>query len=404
MDKGKKRGEILVKIVCLMISFGLWLYISNVENPIRTRKLDGVPVQIINTDNLENSKLTILPEQDFKVNLTLEGPASEVFSVKAEQFKIVADLSNYAVKKGDNLIPVQITQYPSNINIKKNESLRINIQLDELVEKSVPIKLEMDTSTKNGFYSFNPVLKPDNALVSGAAKYIDTVKWVVAKGDAKNVEQDVYSNLPLKAVDEVMKEVKYVNINPKTADVYIPVKKSKSVSVNVKTKGTPNKNMIIKSLEAVPSKVDIVGEDNVINSIKSIDTEPIDLSSIAESKELSVKLSLPNGALLVNGKDFITVKVNVEVIKQKNMTISIGVTGLAPELKAVLSQEKLSVIMQAPEDVLNSIHDEDITANLDLTKLTEGEFTLVPKVTTKKEASIISISPDKVKVIISKKE
>ncbi len=404
MDKGKKRGEILVKIVCLIISFGLWLYISNVENPIRTRKLDGVPVQIINTDNLENSKLTILPEQDFKVNLTLEGPASEVFSVKADQFKIVADLSNYAVKKGDNLIPVQITQYPSNINIKKNESLRINIQLDELVEKSVPIKLEMDTSTKNGFYSFNPVLKPDNALVSGAAKYINTVKWVVAKGDAKNVEQDVYSNLPLKAVDEVMKEVKYVNINPKTADIYIPVKKSKSVSVNVKTKGTPNKNMIIKSLEAVPSKVDIVGEDNVINSIKSIDTEPIDLSSIAESKELSAKLSLPKGAVLVNAKEFVTVKVNVEVIKQKNMTISIGVTGLAPELKAVLSQEKLSVIMQAPEDVLNSIHDEDITANLDLTKLTEGEFTLAPKVTTKKEASIISVSPDKVKVIISKKE
>ena len=42
----------LVKFICLLLSFSLWLYIINVENPVRELKLNNVPVQVVNSEVL----------------------------------------------------------------------------------------------------------------------------------------------------------------------------------------------------------------------------------------------------------------------------------------------------------------------------------------------------------------
>jgi YbbR domain-containing protein len=98
MDKSEN-GTLIVKIICLLLSFGLWLYISNVENPLRTYELKNIPVELINQDSLTNSKFAIINKQQFTVDLKLEGSSSEVVNAKKEDFKIVADMSTYALKK-----------------------------------------------------------------------------------------------------------------------------------------------------------------------------------------------------------------------------------------------------------------------------------------------------------------
>ncbi|WP_032120458.1 CdaR family protein [Clostridium amazonitimonense] len=402
MDNKKNKKNLLIKIVCFIVSFGLWLYISNVENPSRSNKLSGVPVEIINVDSLKNSKLTILPGQDFKVTLTIDGPASEVYKAKPDQFKVVADLSDYAVKKGSNLIPISIVQYPTGINIKKNESLRVNIEIDELVEKSVPIKLELDSSTKPGYYSFDPVIKPDSALVSGAATYVNTVKWVIAKGTAKDQDADINLSLPLKAVDEMMKDVKDVDINPTSTEVFVPVRKSKNVAVKVKTKGESNKNIVIKSIEPSTGSIEILGEDKDISNIDFIETEPLDLATVTGNNDVTLKLAIPKGAKSVNGKDTVSVKITVEVINQNTLSIPITMTGLGEGLKAELSAKNVSVSLKGPDSILAQISEADVTATLDLTNLGEGEHNLSPKIVAKEGTSLQTITPEKIKVTITK--
>lgn len=402
MDKKKKREEILIRIACLIISFGLWIYIYSVENPIKTNKLSNVPVQILNSDVLANSKLTILPGQNFTVTLSLEGPASEVYAAKPEQFKVELDLGVYAVKKGENKIPVTILQHPPNVNVK-NEGLMVKVILDDLIEKSVPIKLDADTSTKTGFYSFDPIVKPTNALVSGPAQYVDSVKWVLAKGSFKNADGDISLTLPLKAVDEAFRDVLEVKVNPTNADVVIPVKKAKTVDINVKTKGTLNKGFLLKSIDAIPTKIDIAGDDATVRNISSIDTEPIDLSLINSSKEVAVKLVVPKNVTLVNSKDIINVKINLETIAQKTISRTIALTNLNEQLKAVLDKDKISIVIQGPESLINDLKEEDLIPTIDLSGQVEGEFNLAPKIKGKDGITIISFTPEKIKVTISKK-
>lgn len=118
-QKSSKKRQIIIQLICLVLSFGLWLYISNVENPVTTYSLDKVPVELINETALNNSGLTLSPNQNVYVDLKLEGPRSELYSIKRDQFKVTVDLGDYVLKKGENSVPVEIVDYPDNINIKK---------------------------------------------------------------------------------------------------------------------------------------------------------------------------------------------------------------------------------------------------------------------------------------------
>jgi len=192
MDKGKNR-TLIVKIICLLLSFGLWLYISNVENPLRTYDLKNIPVELINEDSLTASKFAIVNKQPVTVDLKLEGPSSEVVKVKKEDFKIVVDMSTYALKNGENTIPVQIINYPENINIKNNGFLGIKVNLEELVQKELTVKSKVKVTYKEHIYEKEQTINPSSVTVTGGKSSIERINEAVLIGDEKDVDANKQS-------------------------------------------------------------------------------------------------------------------------------------------------------------------------------------------------------------------
>ena len=62
MDKRKEK--IITIMVCVLLSFALWVYISNVENVNRSLELKNVSVTLENESALSESKLVLLPDQE----------------------------------------------------------------------------------------------------------------------------------------------------------------------------------------------------------------------------------------------------------------------------------------------------------------------------------------------------
>lgn len=409
MDNKKQKKDILIKIACLICSFGLWLYISNVENPTVTTKVTDVPIEILNADVLSQYKLSMTPGQTFKVTLSIEGSASDVYRAKSDQFKLVIDLSTYALKKGDNNLPVEVIQSPNNVNVLRTpEMLKVNIILDDLIEKSVPINIDVDTRTKQGYYVSPAVTDQANAIVSGPAQLVNMVNEVVARGEAKDVAKDTELTLPLIAVDQAGRTVKDVNIKPSSINVVIPIRKSKIVDVNVKTTGEVGNSLVLKSIEANPSKIEITGDDSVLKNISSIDTEPIDLSKITTNKDFVAKLKIPDNIRVLNGSDTVSIKVTTdkaatEELQQQDVQSKIQVKGLKEVFNATLEVDTLTVTLKGKSEVLKSIKEEDIVSEIDLTNLEEGDHEVSPKVTVKEGASLVKFTPEKIKVKITKK-
>ena len=104
MDKRNTKQTLVIKLVCVLLSFGLWLYITNIQSPIRTYTLKDVSVKLLNTQSLKQFGLAISPKQTFTVDLSLEGDAKDIYSVTKDQFSLTADLGEYALKTGINNI------------------------------------------------------------------------------------------------------------------------------------------------------------------------------------------------------------------------------------------------------------------------------------------------------------
>lgn len=404
MDSKAKNKEIIVRVVCLILSFGLWLYISNVENPTREYRLDKVPVEILNVETIKDQKLAVSPNQELYVTLNLEGPANEIYKITPEQFKITADLSAYALKKGENSIPVNIVNYPKSINIKNTNFLRVKVRLDDYVEKSIPIKSELKITARQGTHAEFPQIKPINALISGAGEYVNSVKTLVVSGDIRNADSDVSMSLPIKALGENNKEIEGVNIDPVNAEVLVVVKKGKFVPVNVSTTGKLPEGLVLKGLSPSTERVEVVGNDDVLDKISEVYTEPIDLSSITDSREVISKLTLPRNVQLSDDQQQIKVKIVINALITRQYQIPITTKGLTDGFQSSMNPQNITVVLRGIEDDITSFNIEDIKAEVDLTNSKEGENVLPVMLTnSNNKVQVVSENPDKVKVTVSKK-
>ena len=118
---------------------------------MRTSEVKNIPVELINLDSIKSSELSIVNNQQFKVDLKIEGTSSEIMNVKKEDFKIVVDMSTYVLKEGENTIPVQILAYPENISIKNNGYVGIKVKLEKLISKEITVTPEIIEITNQIF-------------------------------------------------------------------------------------------------------------------------------------------------------------------------------------------------------------------------------------------------------------
>jgi len=405
MDKSENR-TLIVKIICILLSFCLWLYISNVENPLRTYELKNIPVELINENALIDSKFAIMNKQQFTVDLKLEGPSSEVMKIRKEDFKIVADMSAYALKSGENTIPVQIISYPENINIKNNGFLGIKVNLEELVQKEVTIKSNVKVNYKEHIYEKEQTISPKTVKVTGGKSVIEKISDAILSGEEKDVDKNKQSDYSIKFVDSFGNEVNDVESDIKTAKLSIVVTNGKVVPINLKTNGTIPQGFVLDGYELSKNGVNILGDSKVLDKISSIDTEPVDMSSLQSDSQMNVKLSLPEGILVQDGEGIINVKFRVkkEESVTKNIVCNVQIKNLSENLILEKSNLTTNVVLSGIQTELDQVTAQNINVTLDLSNIKEeGTFDYTPKATLTDGNNVAISSVGSVSIVVKKK-
>lgn len=401
----KSRRQLIVKICCIIAAFILWLYTSNDDNTNITYKISNIPIEIVNEDYLIQSGLTIVPNQKFTASLKITGKPSEVYSVRAEQFKLTADLSIYALKKGENRIPINIIRRPNNdINIVNDGSMWISIKVDNYTEKNVPIQVKVKGNSKNGFNDGAPVVKPETALISGAEQYVNSVTKAIAEVELDNPDKNINLTAPLKAVDEQGREVQEVRVNPKVVDVTVPIQKVKEVGVNVKTTGDLPKDLILRNINLSKEKIVITGDPKELLAINKLDTEPIDLSKLKDEKsKIKIKLVLPKNIKLVDGTDTIDGEINLDRVVEKNLTLDIKAVNLQNAYSADLDKKSVSIVVSGGKTAIGKLTNDVIKCYVNLESLGNGDYTVPINIELPQGISIISQNYKFVKASIKEK-
>lgn len=417
MDKIKNKHKTLIpKLISLLLSLGLWIYISNVENPMRTYEIRNIPVELVNLDSLKSSKFAISGNQNFTVDLKLEGPSTDITKVKREDFKIVADMSAYALKIGENTIPVQIISYPENITIKNNGFLGIKINLEELVTKKFTIQSKVKLYYKDNIYEMSKRVTPDTVTVEGANSSVGRISSAVIVGEENGISENFEKSYNIKLIDSNGSEVTGVTPDIDNARLSVEVSKGKSVPINLKTTGELNAGLELKGYELSSNYVNITGSGDALSKVQSIDTEVFDISKLEKTGEVNVKLNIPEGVNVPSGTDYIKVKFTIqekenkpiqnetEKTVSKNLSLVVNYNNLKDGLLLESSSEKVNVTISAVQSELDKITDGSLNASVDLSSITDvGQYSYKPEVSFNSPTTATISNIDTVEVKINKK-
>lgn len=398
MDKIKNQ-TIVIKFICVLLSFGLWLYITNVENPTRSYDINDVPVEVIHQDSLSKINLTLVKNQKFKVDLKLEGTSSELYKIEVTDFKIVADLSNYVLKEGSNTIPVQILNYPQNITIKNNGYLTIKVNLEKLESKQLKIQSEVNLAYKEGVYEKEQKIAPKNVNISGPKSIIDNIESAVIRGEEKQIDKDIRNSYQIVFLNYDGKEVTNIDSDIDSAYMAITVVNGRSVPIKLNLSGNVPDGYEIVGYKLKEESLVITGDKEKLNQIDSIDTESLDISNINADVDKDVKLKVPEGIEIQSNKTHVLVEVKVKkkinqetkqeqkevqekTAAQKNLLCSVKYENLTDTFLMSTASDTVNITLTGNKDELDKITEKDISITVDLSSVTkEGTYTYTPKPT-----------------------
>lgn len=412
MDNWKTKQKIIVQIVSLLISIGLWLYVTNTENPIRTVEVSKVPVQLLNANDLSEQGMALVPNQNIYVDLKVEGYSQDVYKVNKDDFSIKIDLDEYALKVGDNSIPISIVDTPSNVTVKNTSNLVVTVKIEEFIEKDFKVESKIDVAAKVNYYAAQPEIEPETVTVSGPQSLVSQVKGLVVLGQEDNVSEDIVKNYEVVAIDDSGYTVEGVKLSTERVQVTIKVNSGKSVPIKVGTTGNVNYNVNIASMELSQNYVEITGPQKILDSISEIYTETIDLSRITKNSNMEVDLIFPDGIEKAS-ISYVTVSIEVEEVKEneeneatREFEVEYTTSGLASGLNMTASSNKVRIVLKGSKSKLDSISLENIVASIDLSSITDaGQYTETPAVNITGDVQGVEISSvDSITINVTKEE
>lgn len=367
--------------------------------------LTNQPVKVLY--NEEAYVIEGLPES---VDITLIGNKANLYIAKQSGAnEVTLDLTD--LKAGTHKVEFKYNQGMSSVDYKVNPSYATVIIYNK-VSLATTMSIDILNQDKlNEKLVINSIsVDDDSVVVKGAEKQTKTVASVKALVDVNNISDQeigkkIIKDVPLKAYDEDGNVVD-VELVPAKVDVNVEITSpTKELPIKVIPVGNVSFGKAISSIQTSESKVSVYGTSESLDEMNYIPVE-VDVTNLSENTEYKLEIPKPVGIKSMNVNN-ITVKITLGDVADRDIdNVAIETRNLGSDYKvsAVSSQDSfIQVNVKGVSSVIESITADNISAYIDLTGYTEGEYEVDVNVEGS-DARVQYISKiKKVKVKITKK-
>lgn len=351
-----------VKLLALLISFGLWAYVAAGES-----KVGDFPGSIsLEAKNVSTDLVAILDIKEVKIRLIAEGSVWQKLS--SESFTAYVDA--IGLSEGTYELPVRVVSKFANVQIAEITPAQVLVGFSPIANKKVPIEIKTEGKPAEGMTA-EPVLPDPNEIeIEGPKNAIEGIKKITAAIKLDGEKEDLIKLVDLEAPASV-------KINPSQLEIKVLIKKkeqNKTVGIKVRTKGSPASGFWISNIKSAPNQIDISGSPDLTSSINWLETEEINIDGIAENKSFSSSLIIPAGLSIEDKQK--TVRVEIE-LSHLNLNKEMGAVLVYKNLSGSLRIESIDpssvkAIVSGSNAKLASLKDDDIKLNLDLSSRPVG--------------------------------
>lgn len=198
--------------------------------------------------------------------------------------------------------------------------------------------------------------------------------------------------------------VEVESVNP--ASVHIKTEKiaKKELRIVVETQGTLAEGFRIEEMEVFPPTVVVRGPVSRVEGLRSIKTQPMDISNASASRKQELSLAVED-PLLSMGVTMVSVDLKVDVVREEKRYNRVGIKVLAPDgFAATVQPSRASVVLTASVKELEKLSATTLTLVADGRELSGGRHEVPLRGEFGQGVKIIKTVPEKVKIMLVKQD
>lgn len=337
-------------------------------------------------------------------NIRYFAPTDVADRLTGSSFTATVDLSTATPLAGTPFSTVQVHVQAADprVQVLDFDPQVVQVQLDPLISKSVPIKVDEGTPA-TGLQPQDPVVSASSVTVSGPASVVSLATMAIARVVIQPSGLDVDQEVPLVAVDALNNVLSPVRIDPETVRVQIRVgvQQTRTLPVGPKFSGVPSSGVQISSVSVNPSAVTVQGDADALSSLTAIETGSIDLTGATGDLSRVVSLVLPAGITAV-GPGTVVVTVHMTAIRA-SQTFSAGITlsGARDDRLYSLSVDQLLVTLGGTPAALAAVQGQSFSVTVDVDGLAPGIHVVTPTVNLPASLTLVGLAPQTISVTVS---
>ena len=382
----------------LVLAFLLWGFVTWESDPEQTRNFTAVPVMALNLD----PGLVLVGELP-AVRVTIKGPESVISRLDPSAINVTVDLEEYD-SAGIFDVPLDVEE-PSGARTATVTPSTLEVEIDRTVERVFPIEVQQSSTAPPNLTSID--LSVSEVNVTGSMGNVDRVASVQLPLELTGRTESFGADVEPIPVDAGGVRVEGVDLEPSTVHVEVVFAvSSQLVRVVVMCACTSPSGVLevveLTNASAIPSSVRVTGPESLITSLETVRTEPINISNLDRSGFISDvaldELSLPQGVTLEQSA--VEVYVQIEDRRVAFSQAQVEVLNVAPELRAVLTQDTVSFEVTGPQEALEAYEGASPTVIVDASNLEAGTYTLPVWVVLPPELTYLNLEPGEVQVTL----
>ena len=397
MENAKLFQNMTLKMASLAGAIIIWLIIMNINDPVVTRIIYDVPVNVVNTSYIESMGLSYKISDGYDtIAVTVRGNRSLVESLSASRFNVTADLTQIISLETDPVMVPLTVECPRISSENLTASPRnINIDIEEMVSKEFVINTTVSgTTPANGFEVGEMTVDPETVTIRGPGTLIDKIERVNAIVDVTGIRTDKDMQPVITITDKNGEQITdtqmsylSMNVTEEEMTVHVTVYAVRSgVTLKVETSGEPASGYTVGNIAVTPSTLSVVGSRAVLDSLEqngnvitiTSDSGLVDVTDKVSdvSVKIDIRQILPEGLSLAS-QISTTAVVSVQILPANSRSVtfetrSIDIYGLASGYNCVFESSSLEIKIQGSPEVLEGLSASDLRASVDLSGLMIG--------------------------------
>ena len=383
-EKGRLRilNNWALKLLAVVLSFFVWVIVVNVNDPLETVRISGIPVQLVNDEMIKNDGQIYHVVGNQRATVRVNQRRSVTSSRSASDFTATADFRNiYKL----NQVPITVTCQNPAVTSEDITLLTPSLEIQTESIKTDTVEIEVITTGEpaEGYTIGDITTSRRNLMVTAPESVINRLRKATVTVDVSGASQSIVQKADIvlrDAYGEDMSTTEDYNAD----EVLLSVT---SVTVNVEILNTTSVNLtaLIRDTAKVakgyrytgyivrPDKINVSGMKTILADVSSIeiDDEKLTVSGAAEdvSVEVDIREYLPSGVYLLDDSSTVTVTMRVEALQERTLQIpleGVEIRNVRDGLNYELLTDTYTITVSGLNEDIDKLASEKLEAYIDL--------------------------------------